>query len=98
MVNGEAIRTNGTRSATSPNGLCNKVRGERGQCPVKRTTRIEVPLDQPGTGVGGMGNYGGELFIKCSGYVLVRGEGVIGKGDGLVGGRGWALTREGLEE
>ena len=68
MVNGEAIRTDGTRSAASPNGLCHKVRGERGQCPVKRTTYIEAPLDQPGTGVGGVGSYGGELFIKCSGY------------------------------
>ena len=54
VVDGEAIRTDGTRVTAVPNGLTYSVSGEGTRLPVKRTPSIEAPLDLPGERIGGV--------------------------------------------
>ena len=44
----------------------------------------DLPLDNPGRWVAGIGDRGGELFSKSCCYFYVAGEGFVEKGDGLI--------------
>ena len=58
---------------------------------------MELPPDNPGVQVVGMGNSGGELFNKSCCYFYVAVEGFGRKGGGLMGGVSARLHRsEGL--
>ena len=46
---------------------------------------MELPPDNPGGRVAGMGDSEGELLSKICGYFYVAGEGFRGKGDALIG-------------
>ena len=85
VVNGETIRASGSRVATVPNGLGNKGRGEGGDGCVKGVSLIKAPLDKSGTGIGGVGGDGGELFVEGCGYCKRAGVGHGVERDGLVG-------------
>ena len=49
-------------------------------------TLIELPPDNLGGRVAGMGDSGGELFSKIACCFYVAGEEFVGKYDGLMGG------------
>ena len=98
MVDGEALRTDGTRVSAVPNGLTYSVGGEGTRLPVKRTPSIEAPLDLPGARVGGLRCYCSELFIESGGYCNICRERHVIESYGLVRGYCRTFTREGSEE
>ena len=73
MEVGEVIRASGARVAALPDGLGYEVGGE--EVGVKWTHLIEAPLDKADSGIGGVRDGGGELFIEGHGYFTVTGKG-----------------------
>ena len=85
MEVGEAIWASGARVAALPDVLGDKVGGEEVEVGVKRTHLVEAPLDKAGSGIGGVRDGGGELFIEGYGYFTVTGKGFVLEGNGLIG-------------
>ena len=89
---GEAIWASGARVAALPDVLGDKVGGEEVDVGVKRTHLVEAPLDKAGSGIGGVRDGGGELFIEGYGYFTVTGKGFVLEGNGLIGWDGDVFT------
>ena len=84
VEDGEAIRSSSTRVVAFPDGLGNKVRGERVKVVIEGMGFGDGTTDA--AGVRGMGVRGdvSELFDEVKGNGLVGGEGATGESDGLV--------------